>query len=114
MVGKMIASSRFWDPAGQADGIRVGRGGDGGRGIAGDPERYPHRGRPLGVGPILWGQPGAFEMSAVPDLEYTALQVLTAAEQKVREAATADVRHRAPIGRWSASGRLASRFPASR
>jgi MFS superfamily sulfate permease-like transporter len=59
----------------------------------------------------------ALEMGAVPDLEYTALQALTAAEQKLREAGTTtwlvalnprvrDVIDRAPLGKILGSDRI--------
>jgi MFS superfamily sulfate permease-like transporter len=59
----------------------------------------------------------ALEMSAVPDLEYTALKALTAAEQKLREAGTTvwlvalnprvrDVIARAPLGKTLGSDRI--------
>ena len=59
----------------------------------------------------------ALEMSAVPDLEYTALKALTAAEQKLREAGTTvwlvalnpgvrDVIDRAPLGKTLGEGRI--------
>ena len=59
----------------------------------------------------------ALEMSAVPDLEYTALKALTAAEEKLREAGTTmwlvslnpavrDVIDRAPLGRTLGGGRI--------
>jgi MFS superfamily sulfate permease-like transporter len=59
----------------------------------------------------------ALEMSAVPDLEYTALKALTAAEQKLREAGTTvwlvalnprvrDVIDRAPLGKTLGCDRI--------
>ena len=59
----------------------------------------------------------ALEMSAVPDLEYTALKALTAAEQKLREAGTTiwlvalnprvrDVIDRAPLGKTLGGDRI--------
>src|SRR5262245_38113890 len=59
----------------------------------------------------------AFEMSAVPDLEYTALKALTAAEQKLRDAGTSvwlvalnpgvrDVINRAPLGKTLGEDRI--------
>jgi len=59
----------------------------------------------------------ALEMSAVPDLEYTALKALTAAEQKLREAGTTvwlvalnprvrDVIARAPLGKTLGGDRI--------
>ena len=64
----------------------------------------------------------ALDMSAVPDLEYTALMSLTAAEEKLREAGTAlwlvalnhgvrDVIDRAPLGRTLGPDRIFASLP---